>query len=208
MRFSARFAAAVLALTLAGAAPAIQFSDAQLADLKRVSDYLNGVQTIKGDFMQINPDGTSDQGVFYVKKPGMARFEYAQPNPNLIVSNGDVFAIQNRKLHTVQQFPAFASPLKILLDNGLDLDKDTHISSVRTEPGLLIVTARQTHGPAQGEITLTFSDPGLELRQWDLIDAQGLKTTIIMNNVETGMDIPRQFFAIPQELPPYMRHSK
>ena len=68
-------------------------------------------------------------------------------------------------------------------------------------------TARETSGPARGSITIVFSDNGqLELRQWDVVDAQGSRTTIALNEVRQEPNIPAQMFVI-QELSPFKRNN-
>ena len=92
-----------------------QFSDAEKGDLKRISFYLNTLQSVEGRFLQIAADGRSTQGTFYLKKPGRMRFEYQKPNPNLIVADGSTVAVQNSDLHTTDRYPLLNSPLRLLL---------------------------------------------------------------------------------------------
>ena len=64
-----------------------------------------------------------------------------------------------------------------------------------------------TAGPARGSITLLFADSGgkdLELRQWEVLDAQGQRTTIALNGVHQDTNIPANLFVI-QELSPFQR---
>jgi outer membrane lipoprotein-sorting protein len=194
---------AVLALgfaTAAYAAGATQtrrhFSEAEKADLKRVSDYLNAMHSMKGDFVQVNPDGTLWQGVFYLSKPGRVRFEYKPPNAHLVVADGSALAVEDSKLHTVDRYPLVGSPLALLLSDNIDLTQYTHINGVRHQPGLLLVSASAASGGTRGDITITFSDPGLELRQWEVLDSEGYKTTVVLDNMQTGMALAPALFVI------------
>ena len=36
---------------------------------------------MKGGFVQIDPNGSLEQGKFYIQKPGRMRFEYDPPTP-------------------------------------------------------------------------------------------------------------------------------
>ena len=45
-----------------------------------------------------------------------------------------------------------------------------------------------------GNITIMFSDPGLELRQWTVVDAQGLATTVSLRNLQTGVSFQPVLF--------------
>src|SRR5690349_1883222 len=79
------------------------FSPADQAELQRVSTYLNSLQTVEGNFVQLANDGRSARGTFYLKKPGRIRFEYDKPNPTLIVADGTTVAVQNSQLHTTDR---------------------------------------------------------------------------------------------------------
>ena len=56
--------------------------------LDAVSAYLNSIVTLKGGFVQIEPDGNVAEGTVYISKPGKMRFAYNPPSPTLIVSDG------------------------------------------------------------------------------------------------------------------------
>jgi len=209
---------AALALSLAGpplraASPAHEgagpvaphFSDADKADLKRISAYLNTLKNVQGRFLQVGGDGKQEQGNFYLKKPGRVRFEYQKPNPNLVIADGTTVAVQNADLHTTDRYPLLNSPLRLLLSDNIDLIGDARISAVKHEPGALSMTARDT----MGRITLSFADSGssLELRQWDVVDAQGAHTTIVVNEMRQAADIPARLFII-EDLSPFKKNGR
>jgi outer membrane lipoprotein-sorting protein len=194
---------AIVALVLicpavALAADAPRFNDSQLADLKRVSAYLNAMRQLSGRFLQLGPDGTPTEGNFYLKKPGRMRFEYDKPSPLLVIADGYSLVVQNLSLRTTDRYPLIASPLRMLLSDDIDLTDDDRIRSVRREPGALSVTARQDSGPAQGQITITFADAGgtLELRQWEVIDAQAMRTIIVVTALKPDVELSPQLFVV------------
>jgi outer membrane lipoprotein-sorting protein len=185
------------------------FTDAQKADLKRISTYLNTIKSVQGRFLQVAADGKSDQGTFYLRKPGRVRFEYQKPNPNLIVADGSTVAVMNSELKTTDRYPLLNSPLRLLLSENIDLASDPRISALTREQGALSVTARETAGPATGQITLTLADSGaggLELRQWQVVDAQGLRTTVVVSDMHQVADIPARLFVI-QDLSPFKKNE-
>ena len=55
------------------------YSDQQIADLDKVSAYLNKIKTLKSGFVQLGPDGQMEQGEFYLEKPGKVRFAIIRP---------------------------------------------------------------------------------------------------------------------------------
>jgi outer membrane lipoprotein-sorting protein len=188
--------AALFALAAAAPAQAAKWTAAQSADLDRVSAYLNSIKTMRGGFTQIGPQGQVDQGKFYILKPGKIRFDYDPPNPTLVISDGLSIAVYNTRLNTADRYPLTGTPLNLLLSDRLDLKKSSMITGVQHSPGQLIVTGRARDRNATGSITIVFTDPTLELRQWTIVDAQGLPTTVSINNVQQGVALPESAFKI------------
>jgi outer membrane lipoprotein-sorting protein len=192
----------VFALALAGGqaarattSPALSTDDIQ--DLDRVSAYLTDLTSLTGSFVQIDSRGRLAEGVFYLRKPGKARFEYTSPKSlGAIISDGTWLLVQDTKLKTAQRYPLSSTPLSILLRKNVDLAAETRIVAVAREPGLLAITARDDKGLAQGELTLVFSDPGLELRHWTIKDPQGGLTTVALRDVRQGVALDPKLFEI------------
>jgi len=182
---------AVLAVGLSGAGqPApkrlIEFSQTDLADLDRVSAYLNSITGLKGDFVQVGPEGQIDQGRFFLDKPGRMRFDYYPPNSTLIVSDGHTVAVVNRRLKTIDRYPLSSTPLDLILADNIDLRRNGAILAVKHETGGLIIEARTSSNRNKANIILAFTDPVLELRQWTVLDDQGLETTVALRDLEVG----------------------
>jgi outer membrane lipoprotein-sorting protein len=178
--------------------PAATFDATQKAELDKISAALNAIHTMKGGFVQIDPNGSLEQGKFYIEKPGRVRFEYDPPAPTLIVSDGTTIAVKNTKLNTVDRYPLVSSPLDFVLSDHLDLKKSKAVTSVEHRGDSLIVRAHSNDKRVQGDITMVFSDPGLELRQWTVIDPQGLSTTVALRNVETGVSLDPSLFVLKE----------
>jgi outer membrane lipoprotein-sorting protein len=193
----------ILFLLLAAPLPAVAaerppFSPIEQAELKRISEYLNSISSLTARFIQVNPNGPPVEGTFYLKKPGRLRFEYDKPSPVLVIADGNSLVVQNLQLKTTDRYPLFTSPLRMLLSDDTDLLDDSRIRAVHVQPGAVSVVARQDSGPSQGQITLTFADSGasLELRQWIVIDAQGMRTVVIVKDLQTGMELSPQLFVV------------
>ena len=186
----------MLAFAATDAAQAASWTAAQSADLDRISAALNSIKTMRGGFTQIGPQGQVDQGKFYILKPGKIRFDYDPPNPTLVISDGIGIAVYNTKLNTANRYPLNGTPLNLLLSDHLNLKRSANVLDVEHSPGELIVKARANDRNATGNITIVFADPGLELRQWTIVDAQGLPTTVSLNNVQQGVDLPESAFKI------------
>jgi outer membrane lipoprotein-sorting protein len=185
---------AVWLASLAHANAALSAKD--ITDLARVSAYLNSISTLQAGFVQVGPNGELDQGTVWAKKPGRMRFEYAPPSPYLIVSDGQTIAVSNSQLRTMDRYPLLENPLSVILKDGIDIARDANVVAVDRQSGTLRVTARQDSGPLKGQVTLIFSDPAIELRQWIITDAQGLQTMIALKDMKTEVQIDPSKFTI------------
>ena len=67
--------------------------------------------------------------------------------------------------------------------------------------GSLIIAARSSNHRTKGDINLVFSEPELELRQWTVIDNQGLSTTIALSDTQSGIELPGALFTLPEKNP-------
>ncbi len=192
--FRAFLLVAVLALTTTAQAAPLKPQD--LADLAKVSAYLNAITSLKSSFVQVGPNGELDQGVIYARKPGRLRFEYAPPSPYLIVSDGVTIAVANSKLRTVDRYPLIENPLNIILKENIDLTKDPRITAVERQAGALRVTATEKSGPLKGQVTLIFRYPSIEIAQWIITDAQGLQTMIALKGPQTEIQLSPELFVL------------
>lgn len=181
--------------------------DSDRAILDAISTRLNGVATLKGDFIQINPDGNTSQGTFYISKPGKMRFEYQPPTPTLIVADGRTVAVANTRLNTVDRYPLSDTPLGIVLSNEVDLKNSIALISIERQNGSVIIGARSNANMNRANVSLVFSDPGYELRQWTVVDNQGLTTTVALRDVVAGATLSPSLFLLPDKNP-FARHPQ
>ena len=177
------------------------YSDEQKAELDKISAYLNAIHSLKARFVQIGPDGGVEQGTLYIQKPGQIRFEYNPPSPLLIVATGGRVHVKNARLNTVDSYDLSDTPLGLLLNQNVDLKANKAVMGIAEQNGAVIVQARTSTNRNNSNITLVFSSPGLELRQWTVRDNQGGSTTVALQNVESGAAIDPALFTVPQKAP-------
>jgi outer membrane lipoprotein-sorting protein len=194
-------ASAVVGLTAAGQqAPQRMYqaySDQEKADLDKVSAYLNTIRSLRSQFVQIGPDGGTDQGVLYIEKPGRIRFEYRPPSPVLIVANGGAIYVKNARLNTVDKYDLSDTPLGLLLNDRVDLAHNKAVLGVQERDGTIIVQARTSTNRNNSNITMVFSTPGIELRQWTVKDNQGGITTVALQSPQIGAPLDEALFTPP-----------
>ncbi|MEI9991008.1 MAG: outer membrane lipoprotein carrier protein LolA [Rhizomicrobium sp.] len=177
----------------------VDLSPADRDALDAVSAYLNAMVTLKGSFIQVEPSGAVDEGTFYISKPGRMRFEYKPPVPTLIVSDGSTVAVANTRLNTVDRYPLLETPLDVLLDKTIDIRHNPALVGVRHQGGTFVVDLRANQMRTTANISLVFSEPDYELRQWTVIDNQGLSTTVALRDLQPGAVLAPSLFKLPDK---------
>ena len=76
---------------------------------------------MSGEFVQFGPRGEQTGGKFYIQRPGKIRFNYEAPSAYQVISDGKSVVIDNSKLNTLDLYPLSKTPLKLLLDDRIDL---------------------------------------------------------------------------------------
>lgn len=189
--------AAMSALPALAATEPMELSPEQQAAVNGISDYLNSFKTLQGEFTQVSPKGNLSQGVFYISKPGKMRFEYAPPNPFLIVSDGTWLTIKNVKKEKGDQFPLSQTPLRLVLGNKVDILKDTKILDFQNQDGIVSVTLEDKKNTlGSGQLTLVYDQTRNALQQWVVIDGKGRKTTVSLENVQAGIEPDPKLFVV------------
>ena len=202
-RFRLLLTAALSVFCLTGAGQPVPqrlyqaYSAQEQAQLDRISAYLNGIRTLRSEFVQIGPEGGADQGELYIEKPGRIRFAFRQPNPVTIVATGGAIYVKNARLNTVDKYDLSDTPLGLLLNDKVDLARNKAVLGVAEQNGALIVRARTSANRNNSNITLVFSTPGLELRQWTVKDNQGGVTTVALQSPQIGASLDQALFTVP-----------
>jgi outer membrane lipoprotein-sorting protein len=196
-------AAAVVSVLWGGFPAAAQTSPPQplaltAADQALVSQieaYLNDQKGLTADFLQIAADGSTRTGKAWLERPGKMRFEYAPPDPQLLVAGYGLLVYHDPELGQTTNIPLDSTPLGILLAKHVDLTSgNVVITNIQQQPGEDDVTVIRKGKAAAGSLTLTFSTDPLELRQWVVNDAQGRQTHVTLYNVKPGGPYPNALF--------------
>ncbi len=181
-----------IAATQAAVSPA-----ADASQLARLSAKLNSITTLKANFTEVDPQGTAT-GRFYLSRPGGVRFEYDPPRQVLVIANDRVVSVQDRKGVNPYRVGVSQTPLKLLLKPSIDLSRDAQITDIHRANGKLYMTAMQTKGYGQGEVTFIFSEPSLQLERWIATDPTGAQTMVTLNSVQSGAPLDKSLFKLPE----------
>ncbi|WP_299414264.1 outer membrane lipoprotein carrier protein LolA [uncultured Sulfitobacter sp.] len=182
-----------------GAALAL-VATASLADklpLGSISSYLNAMTTAKGEFTQINSDGTISTGTIYIKRPGRVRFEYNAPDSGLVVAGSNTVVIYDTKSNQPPEtYPLSRTPLSIILARNVNLNQAKMVTGHSYDGTATTVTAQDPENPQYGNIQMKFTGPKPELRQWIINDGNGSQTTVILGALQQGGSLPNKLFDV------------
>jgi outer membrane lipoprotein-sorting protein len=179
-------------------APAAPISNAEA--IRRANAYLDGAQAMTADFVQIAPDGKRSEGKLYVQRPGRLRFQFAPPDRLDIVADGRSVAVRDQKLGTQDLYFIGQTPLKFLLADHIDIARDTQIENVSADPNAVAITIldKATFG-GSATITLIFDPTTFALKQWTVLDSQGLQTVVTLFNVDLAATPDAALFKIDEQ---------
>ncbi|MEM7215933.1 MAG: outer-membrane lipoprotein carrier protein LolA [Pseudomonadota bacterium] len=165
------------------------------AAIDAISEHFTSVPTMTGEFIQFGPSGEQTGGTFFIHRPGKIRFNYEEPSPIMVVSNGKTLAVNNKKLKTWSYYPLKKTPLSLLLSNSIEIDDKT-IRAVDAQEDITTIVMGNKNIFGDSEITLLFDPLTQDLRQWTIKDAQGKETSVMIFNVEKNIEISDSVFRI------------
>ncbi|WP_068876054.1 MULTISPECIES: outer-membrane lipoprotein carrier protein LolA [unclassified Phenylobacterium] len=193
---------ALAAAPLAGPALAqTGLSAADQALVSRAVTYLEGLDEAKARFVQTDARGRATTGQLFMKRPGKARFAYDAPSGLLVVSDGGVVSVQDKRLKTFDQYPLAATPLSLFLAKTIRLDRGVTITRVSRMADGFSITARDGKKETAGQITLTFTDSPLALAGWTVTDAQQRPTRVQLLGLQRTSGLDRSLFVLKDPRP-------
>jgi outer membrane lipoprotein-sorting protein len=160
-------------------------------------DYINNLTTVEAQFLQENPDGSLDEGVFYLSRPGLMRLDYAPPNPLQIIARDQYLIHYNRDTREANYLALSDTPAAVLLQPKIMLGNELKVEKAIAEKGLVRIRLRHIY--SEGYIEMVFAPlPIIELKQWMVVDASGNQTRVTLQGAHTGKVFAEGLFAYPK----------
>lgn len=159
--------------------PTVVFANAELQ--KKIQDYLNGLSTLKADFIQTNQSGRQVKGKLFMKRPDRMRIEYDKTLPQLIVARNDNLYFHDLTDNSVSVYTTSSTPAGFILQKRILFNKDVYVNDLkeRTDSNEVDMKLSADTEGSGASITLTFkTKPFLALDRWVILDGQGNTTTV------------------------------
>jgi len=175
----------------------INLDETQMKVVKTVSDYFNGLTSLKGSFVQTTSDQKKMKGKFSLLRPGKFRFDYALPSKQIIISDGEYLAIQDLDLRNEDRIALDQTPFRLLLRKDVDLARDAKIMEVQQAEDLMVVALQDKSPDTPGRIKVFLTTkPSIELKEWVTTDAQGIETRVEIAGVARDGKVDSEAFKI------------
>ncbi|MEC7288801.1 MAG: outer membrane lipoprotein carrier protein LolA [Pseudomonadota bacterium] len=166
------------------------------AILDAASAALTAANTATGKFIQTNADGTITTGTFALNRPGRMRFDYDDPTPILIVSNGTTVAMEDSELETIDRVPIGSTPLALILATDLNVDEDVEVLSIIQNEERVGVRVSDSSGELDGTLTMVFDKVSYDLLGWLATDGNLQTTVVDLLDVETNVRVDPRLFRL------------
>lgn len=196
--------AAVVAAVLVLVGGASAHADDLRAALDRLQQRYDATKTMKADFKQVVESPTlagslESKGTVAFEKPNRMRWDYAAPDPQLIVGDGTTLWIYQPDLKQVIKAPltrAFQSSTPVTFLAGLgSLERDFEAKLEKDEPKewLLRLTPRK-QDQGLGTLFLAVRKSDASVAEARITDPVGTTTRILFSDEERNVDLKPDLF--------------
>lgn len=167
------------------------------AILKKVETAYNKIKTLKAEFAQFNSKTENDlqTGTLYMSRPGKMRLVYEKGSPLEFYAVNGYLIYHDKDLKEVSYFDLSQTPVNLILKKELKFsDPEFLVTSVQDVLDEYKVTAVKKGAKELGSLTLIIDKEALVLKQWEVVDMQGIKSTVSLYNIKQNTPIDKKLF--------------
>lgn len=165
--------------------------------LMAVEKAYNKIQTLSAQFAQFNSKTENDlqTGTLYLSRPGKMRLVYEKGSPLEFFAVDGYLIYHDKDSQEVSYFELSQTPVELILQKTLKFDNPgfivDEVSEVLDE---YHVRAYKKDARDLGSITLVIDKNTLQLKQWEVLDMQGIKSTVSLFNTLVNIPVDKSLF--------------
>ncbi|WP_159714575.1 LolA family protein [Geminicoccus flavidas] len=164
-------------------------SSRQQALVDRVTEWMQGLDTLTATFVQVAPDGGLSTGRLWIKRPGQMRMQYDPPAQILLVTTDWRLVFYDGKTKQVNYIPVAQTPIGFLLSENPNFGQEVLVRDVASAGGEIVIEAFRKGAEDQGSVQLVFAEKPVELRRWTVLDPGGTRTVVTLSDVQINQRI-------------------
>ena len=165
--------------------------------LTQVEKAYNQIKTIKAKFAQLNSKSQDElqTGTLYMARPGQMRLVYEQGSPLEFYADGGYLIYHDKDAQEVSYFELSQTPVELILKKELKFDDPAFVvTDVQDVLDEYYVTAHKKGAKELGSLTLVIDKDSMQLKQWEVLDMQGIKSTVSLFDTRINVPVDRDLF--------------
>lgn len=165
--------------------------------LTQVEKAYNQIKTIKAKFAQFNSKIQDDlqTGTLYMARPGQMRLVYEQGSPLEFYADGGYLIYHDKDAQEVSYFELSQTPVELILKKELKFDDPAFVvTDVQDVLDEYYVTAHKKGAKELGSLTLVIDKDSMQLKQWEVLDMQGIKSTVSLFDTHINVPVDQDLF--------------
>ena len=163
--------------------------------ISKIQSGWNEIQTMSGEFSQLDMNGNLENGKFYFSKPYQSKFVYVNKNED-IVTNESLLRIVDKEGFQIDSYAIGGNVLKKLLSNDLDIKQEFKIDYAIENEFNYEIKASDKNGKNMSDVVLTFNKDTMELKKWEISDELNNKTVLEFTKIKKNILISQNLFVV------------
>ena len=163
--------------------------------ISKIQSGWNEIQTMSGEFSQLDMNGNLENGKFYFSKPYQSKFVYVNKNED-IVTNESLLRIVDKEGFQIDSYAIGGNVLKKLLSNNLDIKQEFKIDYAIENEFNYEIKASDKNGKNISDVVLTFNKDTIELKKWEISDELNNKTVLEFTKIKKNILISQNLFVV------------
>jgi len=163
--------------------------------ISKIQSGWNEIQTMSGEFSQLDMNGNLENGKFYFSKPYQSKFVYVNKNED-IVTNESLLRIVDKEGFQIDSYAIGGNVLKKLLSNDLDIKQEFKIDYAIENEFTYEIKASDKNGKNISDVVLTFNKDTIELKKWEISDELNNKTVLEFTKIKKNILISQNLFVV------------
>ena len=163
--------------------------------ISKIQSGWNEIQTMSGEFSQLDMNGNLENGNFYFSKPYQSKFVYVNKNED-IVTNESLLRIVDKEGFQIDSYAIGGNVLKKLLSNDLDIKQEFKIDYAIENEFTYEIKASDKNGKNISDVVLTFNKDTIELKKWEISDELNNKTVLEFTKIKKNILISQNLFVV------------
>ena len=163
--------------------------------ISKIQSGWNEIQTMSGEFSQLDMNGNLENGKFYFSKPYQSKFVYVNKNED-IVTNESLLRIVDKEGFQIDSYAIGGNVLKKLLSNDLDIKQEFKIDYAIENEFTYEIKASDKNGKNISDVVLTFNKDTIELKKWEISDELNNKTVLEFTKIKKNIFISQNLFVV------------